>query len=171
MSAEARGRPRTPPIRVTSPPEGAAETRHWQRGQALIELALVLPLIFVFLLILVDFGIALDHREVIQHAVREGARRAAIGAEVASVQQYTVDESEGILGAANVTVCYIDLNGNGNPGNPGDDVRVSATYTYRFTAGGGEMLTIFGVPVPSIDMTPSADMRLEASVAGATACP
>ena len=156
---------------MTSKREGALGARRAERGQALIEMAFVLPLIFVFLLVLVDFGMALDHRQVIQHAVRDGARHAAVGADVAAVKQYTVDQSQGILGAADVSVCYVDMNGNGNPGNPGDDVRVSATYTYRFTTGGGEMLTVFGVPVPSIAMTPSADMRLEKSVGGAAACP
>lgn len=150
---------------------GAPALRHSERGQALIEMALVLPLIFVFILVLFDFGLALDRREVIQHAVREGARAAAVGATVAGVQDTTARQSDGALATSNITVCYVDMNGNGNPGDPGDNVRVSATYTYRFTAGGGEMLTFLGAPVPSIDMTPSADMRLEKSVAGAVGCP
>ena len=141
-----------------------------ERGQALIELALVLPLIFVFVLVLVDFGIALDRREVLQHAVREGARRAAVTDDPTSIIDTTVAQSQGVLDPGDVTVCYLDIDSNGRAGDPGDNVRVSATFTYAFTVGGGEMLTAWGVPVPSISMNPSADMRLENSVGSATAC-
>ncbi len=142
-----------------------------ERGQALIELALVLPLIFVFIMVIVDFGIALDRREVLQHAVREGARRGAVTADLTSITDVTVAQSQGILAPADITVCYIDMDGNGNAGDSGDNVKVSATFTYQFSAGGGEMLTAWGVPVPSITMTPWADMRLENSVGAGTPCP
>ena len=140
-------------------------------------MALVLPLIFVFILVMVDFGIALDRREVLQHAVREGARHAAVGADInltdaqklTAIKQRTVDQSQDVLILADVSVCYVDTNGDGRA-DSGEDVRVSANFTYRFTAGGGEMLTAFGVPVPSIAMNPSADMRLENSVGSAPLC-
>ena len=144
--------------------------RNGERGQALIEMALVLPLIFVFILVMVDFGIALDRREVLQHAVREGARHAAVAADINAIKQRTVDQSQGVLSLADVSVCYLDSNGDGRAGDPGDDVRVGASFTYRFTVGGGEMLTAFGVPVPTIAMNPSADMRLENSVGSAPLC-
>ena len=141
-----------------------------QLGQALIEMALVLPLIFVFILLLVDFGIAIDRREVLQHAVREGARRAAVTTDTTNIIDTTVDQSQGILAPADVSVCYVNTNGDGTVGNAGDGVRVSAIFTYEFTAGGGEMLSAWGVPVPSIDMTPHGQARLELSVPGATSC-
>ena len=47
-------------------------------GQTLIEFALIMPIVFLFLFVLVDFGIAMDRRLVLQHAVREGARYAAV---------------------------------------------------------------------------------------------
>ncbi len=143
-----------------------------ERGQALVELALVLPLIFVFILVIVDFGIALDRREVIQHGVREGARQGAVGATVAEITSHTENESAGVLEPANISVCYVDgPDANGESGNAGDSVRVSATFDYKFSVGGGEILTAWGVPVPTITMTPSAEARLETSVPGAAACP
>ena len=144
--------------------------RNRERGQALIEFALVLPLLFVFILVLVDFGIALDRREVLQHAVREGARRGAVAASISDIVDVTVEQSQGVLEPGDVSVCYVDSDANGRTGNSGDNVRVSASYTYTFTAGGGELLTAWGVPVPSIDMNPSADMRLENGVGEAPAC-
>lgn len=144
--------------------------RNGERGQALLELALVLPLIFVFILVLVDFGIALDRREVLQHAVREGARRGAVAASIAEVIDTTVAQSQGVLAPADVTVCYLDMDGNGSVGDVGDNVRVRAQFTYEFTAGGGELLSAWGVPVPTIPMTPWADMRLENGVGVAPPC-
>jgi hypothetical protein len=144
--------------------------RRREKGQALIELALVLPLILVFIMVIVDFGIALDRREVLQHAVREGARRAAVGASTTNITDYTVDQSQGTLAAGQIDVCYVDENSNNPLGYAGDGVRVSATHTYEFTIGGGEMLGMWDVPAPTIDMTPSAQARLEKAVPGAIEC-
>lgn len=147
--------------------------RRNERGQALIEMTLVLPLLLVFLLSLVDFGIAIDRRQVLQHAVRDGVRFGAVGHSVTDVKAHVVDQAIDLgsgFTAANVEVCYVDENGNGNPGNAGDSIRVTANYTYQFSVGGGELLDAFGAPVPSIGMNPSAKLRLETGVAGANAC-
>ena len=68
-------------------------------------------------------------------------------------------------------MCYEDENGNGDPGEIGDKVRVAVEYTYEFSAGGGELMTAFGVTPPSILMNPSAVAALQTKVDGATACP
>ncbi len=141
-----------------------------ERGQALIELAFILPIMFVFLLVLVDFGLALDRREVIQHAVREGARFGAVHPGTTDIITETVNQSEGVLNATEVSVCY-DTGPNGEAaGNVGSYVRVSADYTYGFTAGSGELLATLGIGAPSINMTPAAEGRLEQPVSGATSC-
>ena len=143
-----------------------------ERGQALIEFAFILPILLVFMLSLVDFGIALDRREVIQHAVREGARQASVGLSESDTIDVVVDQSQGTLEADDVTICY-DVGPTGAPaGFAGSDVRVSATYTYQFTLGSGELLSAIGIDPGafSIEMTPSAEARLETSIAGAAAC-
>lgn len=152
--------------RLKSVLERAATRSRRERGQALIELALVLPLIVVFILTLVDFGIAIDRREVLQHAVYEGSRRGIVGTTIDEIKTRTIAQSQGLLAAADITVCYIDSDGNGDV-NAGDDVRVAANYDYNFSVGGGEILTAFGVPVPSIALTPSADSRLANGPTGA----
>ena len=141
------------------------------RGQTLIEFALIAPLMIIFLFVIVDFGLALDRRSTVQHAVREGGRRGAVTDDIGSVIDRTVAQSQGLLEAGDVTVCYEDVGGNGNPGDPGDSVRVSATFTYNFTIAFAEIFNAFGASIPSgIVMTPSADMRLENSVGGAPPC-
>jgi hypothetical protein len=121
-------------------------------------------MILVFLLVIVDFGFAFDRREVIQHAVREGARRAAVGNDVDAVTSHTIEQSGGIL--TNIRVCYFDENGNSNAGNAGDSVQVSGEYTYEFMIGSGAFLS---GAIPGINMTPSSKARLEKSVLGANA--
>ncbi|MCH8051542.1 MAG: pilus assembly protein [Chloroflexi bacterium] len=143
-----------------------------ERGQALIEFALLLPILLVFMLTVLDFGLALDNREVIQHAVREGARQAAVGLDEADVIDVVVSQSQGVLEADDVTICYVDGPTGAPAGFAGSDVRVSATFLYRFTLGSGELLAAIGIDPDSlaIEMTPSGEARLETSNAGATVC-
>ncbi len=172
--------------RATKPSDGAdpvddgSRGRVWQRffatvrserGQALIEFAFVLPVLLVFMLTLLDFGLALDRREVIQHAVREGTRQAAIGLNEPGVIAVVVNQSQGVLEEDNIDICYVDGPGGALAGLAGSDVRVSATFTYQFTLGSGELLNAIGIGPLSIVMTPSAEARLETSNAGAMLCP
>lgn len=139
-------------------------------GQALLEFAFVFPILLVFLLMLVDFGIALDRREVIQHAVREAARRGAVGAPEDEIVDQAVNQSQGIFSDADIDVCYVEGPG-GSPeaGRAGSYVRVSGEFTYEFVIG-RDLLSFFGVSTPGLEMTPSAESRLESSVTGAVAC-
>ena len=141
------------------------------RGQTLIEFAFVLPVILVFFFSLVDFGIAIDKRIVMQHGVREGARFAAVHTVENDIKQRTVDQSQGIVELADVDVCYVDgTDANTTVGDAGDSVRVQSNFTWTFPIM-TEMLGAFGVPALSVDMTPHASARLERSVSGAVACP
>lgn len=150
-----------------------------QGGQALIEFALVAPLALVFLLAIVDFGIALDRRIVLDHAVREGARYAAVGGQALTtgvgategeIKAYTADQSQDIVdgtGAAGsdnyIDVCYEDSNGNGMPGDVGDNVRLGIHYRHDFVTG---FTAFFNMSLASIDMDPSASARVERAVEG-----
>ncbi len=142
-----------------------------ERGQALIEFAFVFPVLLVFLLALTDFGIALDRREVIQHAAREGTRKGAVGWTVSEIEDEVVNQSQGVLSAGDIEVCYVDVDANGSALEAGDNVRVSIDFTYEFSVGAGELLNAIGAGVPSIHMTPSAESRLEAAVGAGTECP
>ena len=140
-----------------------------EKGQALVEFAFIGPLILFFILIVVDFGIAMDRRELVQHAVREGARRAAVADALTDIKDSTHNQSAGTLDQGNVNVCFVDRNGDAIP-DAGDMVRVTGDYTYKFSVGGGEVLAGFGIGPPSIDMSPSAEERLEKPGLVAPAC-
>ena len=140
-----------------------------ERGQALLEFAFLLPILLVFLLSLVDFGIALDRREVIQHAVREGARQGSVGLSEPEIIDVVVAQSQDVLTAADVTVCYAPDAG-APAGFAGSAVRVSATLTYTFSMGSAELLGALGAGPISVDMTPSGEARMETSLTGVTPC-
>jgi hypothetical protein len=143
-----------------------------ERGQALIEFAFIAPFLLVLLLAILDFGIALDRREVIQHAVREGARQGAVGASETEVEDITSDQSQGVLDPADIEVCYVDGDGGSpNAGSAGSNVRVTADFTYNLFLG-SELLGFFGMDPDdfAIQMTPDAEARMETSLAGVTEC-
>lgn len=51
---------------------------HAERGQALVELALVLPFVVLLLLGVLEFGLLLDAYLAVSHAAREGARLGVV---------------------------------------------------------------------------------------------
>ncbi len=143
-----------------------------QRGQTLLEFALVAPLLLFFILALVDFGIAIDRRLVLDHAVREGVRFASVGgdalngnpANVTAVREYMEGRSQGMvdpdanLGENGYTeVCY----------DADDGVRVDITYTHDFVTG---FTSIFDVGIANIPMNADATARVEQSVPGIPPC-
>jgi Flp pilus assembly protein TadG len=133
----------------------APRGRAGETGQALIEAVFVIPFILVLILVILDFGIALDRREVMVHAVREGARAAANGDSVALVKAAAVDQSEGNLAPPDVSVCYGDENNNGL-GDVNESVRVTVDHTYNMLTGG---ISWIGVN-PHLDISPTAEAPL-----------
>ncbi len=159
-----------PPVARPAPMEPASPFGS-ERAQTLIGFAFVLPLILVFFFSIVDFGIAIDRRIILQHGVREGTRFAAVHSIELDIKQRVVDQSQGIIDLDDVVVCYLDgTDSNSSVGDPGDYVRVQSNFTWTFPIM-TEMLGAFGVPALSIDMTPQGSARLERSVSGAVACP
>jgi hypothetical protein len=140
-----------------------------ERGQAIIELVLVVPLIMVLILVVLDVAIVVDRRGSVDHAVREGTRAAAAGDLAAQAAQRAIDESDGLLQPGDVSVCYEDIDGNGAAGDIGDNVRVTVSHTYEFVLG-GELLDFWGITRPSITLEPTGQERLEHAVQGASSC-
>lgn len=77
------------PVRPAEPRNSRRyPSRHGgQRGQATVELALLLPLIAILLLLLVQAGLIVRDQLIITHAAREAARAAAVdpGADVGAI--------------------------------------------------------------------------------------
>jgi Flp pilus assembly protein TadG len=142
-----------------------------QRGQSLLEFALIAPFVLFLLLALVDFGIAIDRRIVLDHAVREGARYASVGGQAlsgtpaakADVVSYTNAQGQAI--PTSVDVCYRNDNGNSLHGDMGDEIQVTANYQYHFVTG---FWAAVGLPaMPPIVMNASATARVESPLTDA----
>jgi len=128
-----------------------------QRGQALVEFALILPLLLIVLFIIVDFGVGLTRWVAITNAAREGARLGAVGADVGEIRQKAIDTSDGILSDGDIEVGFFDADGSGGI-DPGDSVVVDVHYDYNLITPLGRFLTVTFDP---LTLSACSDMRLE----------
>jgi hypothetical protein len=140
-------------------------------GQNLIEFALLMPIVLVFIGAIVIFGLAFNARASVQQAMREGARQAAVGASLSEVQSLSQGNAEEWIDSASwVHWCHPLNSATSTRGRVGDPVQV-----YVFTSGAkGVPFTIVpsngvfaavGVGSLSVRLNPVATARLEKSVA------
>lgn len=115
------------------------------RGQAVIEFAMVLPLLLIVGFIITEFGRALWVKNVLTQAAREGARKAVInevggGNSTADLKAVTVGENflyengmrnSGDANMAEVTAVFEDTDNNGID----DALRVKVTKMFSFVPG------------------------------------
>ena len=111
------------------------------RGQATVELALVLPVLLLFLLALVQTSLVARDQLLVQDAARAAAREASVGADDGRVTDAArrtlagvvveVRRSGGIGGPVQVTVRYVDHTNLPLVGPLFPDVVLHATSTMR----------------------------------------
>jgi Flp pilus assembly protein TadG len=138
-----------------------------QRGQALIETALTLPIVLVLSISIFEFGRALQVWQLLTNAAREGARVAVLpGADPTAVKQRVVDYmvAGGLKGPA---LNQIALQSNAQiimSGNPVSASQITISYPFSFMLLNPVMqLVVRGSTVGKpITMTASALMRNEA---------
>ena len=135
-----------------------------EEGTALVEFALILPILALLLFAMLDFGKAFNYWIDETHLANEGARWAVVNRNPGggSLQQYLVDQATtaelrngGTASVANpAEVCISFPSGTSNVGDP-VLVTVSATYNW---------LPIISnrIGVAQTTITGSSHMRLEA---------
>jgi len=124
-------------------------------GEALVEMALVLPILIVLSMGMLDFGRAFHAKSLLDQAAREGARMAVIPkTNVADVllRVDTVLRSGGITTAPPATVSPVDPATN--------MLTVTVTYTFQFVTPGVFQLVGAGFG-NTIVMTAQSSMRFE----------
>jgi len=136
-----------------------------------VEFALLAPFMVIILAGIIDFGMSLNHRITVQHAVREGARYAAVQSDCGLIQQRVFERAgevfENCENGQCVTVTY-----SNNPAQAGDSVEVTAPFHWEFPLIGREF-TIAGYHIAGpvgISVSVSASARLEMAVASAGGC-
>ena len=132
-----------------------------ESGVALVEFALVLPLLLVLILGIFDFGRAFNYWNDSQQMANEGARWAVVdrrpggGSSLQSDIQQQASSAELRNGSSSVSskakVCVSFPNGAPTVGDP---VKVSVTATYNW-------LPFLGIGATSSTITSTATMRLE----------
>ncbi len=164
------------PAHTGTPPflERAMSKKDRQRGQAIVEFAILTPAIFLFIFIIVDMGIGLSHYVVLTNAAREGARYAAAGAPsdsgcsqasvVDRVRCKTLAHAQNLISdPQKIDVAFIDRNSNGQV-DPGDSVVIRIHYSYKLITALGLSNRIGWLRWPGIQpltMNSCEDMRLE----------
>ena len=147
-------------------------TQQGERGQAVLEFALILPLFLIVLFLIVDFSIGFGRWIVITNSTREAARFAAVQqgpalTVITDVKQRAVDTSNGVLSAGDVEVAFIDgPDTNFTAGDRGDSVVVGASFDHSLLTPLGFFT---GIVWDTITISACTDMRQEAAVSGAVA--
>jgi Flp pilus assembly protein TadG len=134
---------------------------HGERGASAVELALIFPLVSLFLFGIIEFGVAFLQVQSIRTGVREGGRAAAVGSLVSTTQQKTVDGSVGSIPPGQVGNVQVSSSQGGRctPQNIGSDVTVS--YNTANLPGGGILIRIPLVTDMVLTPVVSASFRCE----------
>jgi len=101
--------------------------RKRERGQSMVEFALVLPLMLLVLMGMVDFSRMLGVYLTLQNATREGARLAVTGATDSAIAA-RVDAMAPTLTASSLTVTVTPAQGSRTSGS---DVTIASRYPYK----------------------------------------
>jgi Flp pilus assembly protein TadG len=149
---------------------------HNESGAALVEFALVLPMLLLLLFGLLDFGKAFNYWLDETHLANTAARWAAVNTNPGSgsLQSYTLSQadtaelraggSSTVPSPASVCITFPVNSATGTSGQVGDPVRVQVSVRYNWLPFIGSKLT-----TSFVQLTGSATMRLEAVPSNYTA--
>ena len=136
-----------------------------ERGAALVEAAVTIPLLLLIAVAIFDFGRAYQTWEVLTNAAREGARYSVTpGATVANAQTIVRDYMRnGALPAADIATAGVTVN-QAVVLPSGSASQVTITYPFRFIVlqPVARLVTSGTTPNGSLTMTTTATMRNEA---------
>lgn len=121
-----------------------------ERGQALVEAALVLPVLLVMLMAVLSFGLMFTAQLIITNASREGARLGTLGKTKTDIET-TISN---YMSNAKLTAESASIAVTGAGGASGTDVTVTVTYPVQL------IIPVPGLPNP-VNVQSRAIMRIE----------
>ncbi len=132
--------------------------KNGEKGQALAEFALLIPIFLILLFAIVDFGMGFHSWITVTNSAREGARLGAVAATEEKIIKRVKDTSDLPNEDINMTVTVTNAQGQ-----PGDSVVVQVDYDYDLItplAGLVELVSgnNFGT---TLTFSSTAEMRLE----------
>jgi Flp pilus assembly protein TadG len=100
-----------------------------QRGQALVEFAIVLPILLLLVMGIAQFGMMFNSYLSLQNASRDGARAGAVGNSTTEIKNLILSTSPR-LQESNLTITVTPSDANRKPG---DTLTVKLSYDYKLT--------------------------------------
>lgn len=125
---------------------------HWknERGQALVEFAVVIPIFLMLLLGILQFGIVFNNYITLTDAARAGSRVAAVSRQDSCPECKAKTAVQDAAGGLDQSELGVDVD---STWQPGEQVTVIATYPYE--------INILGKVVASGDLTAEIKERVE----------
>lgn len=125
------------------PSSGRSERRR-DRGQAAVELALCLPLVFLLLLGVVQMAVVVRDQLAVELAARDAARAAAVSDDPVAAATAAAADAAGVVGPVSVSVS-----------SSGSVVTATVTYVERTD------LPLIGALIPDLTLRATAAMPVE----------
>jgi Flp pilus assembly protein TadG len=152
--------------------------RRGERGQAIVELALTLPMLLLIVMGIFDFGVMFQRYEIVTNAAREGARIGVLSgagysnadAQARAIQYMTVGgltgTTRGCGGAlapgtrcAAATTSTVTIAGS-SPAKTVSQVTVVVEYDHEYALV-GPMMGLFGSSLGTVRLRAVSTMRVE----------
>ena len=138
-----------------------ARRKNGEKGQALVEFALLVPIFLLLLFAIIDFGMGFYSWITVTNAAREGARLGVVMATSQQIEDRVYQTADLPNESTQMTVTVTNAADQG--GQPGDSVTVRVDYDYDLItplAGLVEFATgnTFG---RTLNLSSTAEMRLE----------
>lgn len=123
-----------------------------QRGQALVEFAIIIPMLLLIIMGIAEFGMMINSYLAIQNAAREGARAGIVGSSNTDIRNMIVSISPS-LKEKDLT---IDITPSETNRKSGQTLTVKLTYKYNPT-----VPIISGMLSKTVTLRAQTSMRIE----------
>lgn len=136
--------------RTARPKQRTLSRGRRSRGAALVEFALVAPLLLLLLLGILEFGVVMLHQLTLAQVAREGSRHASLGRSVAQIdqrihnmagalpnpQEMAIELTYSTDGGVTYPYALADAGGGGeNDAPPGSLIKVTVRCPHHFLTG------------------------------------
>ena len=138
-----------------------ARRKNGEKGQALVEFALLVPIFLLLLFAIIDFGMGFYSWITVTNAAREGARLGVVMATSQQIEDRVYQTADLPNESTQMTVTVINAADQG--GQPGDSVTVRVDYDYDLITPLAGIVSFFSGNVlgPTLTFSSTAEMRLE----------
>ena len=135
-----------------------ARRKNGEKGQALVEFTLLVPIFLLLLFAIVDFGMGFHAWITVTNSAREGARLGAVSAAQTDIVDRVYQTADLPNESTQMTVTVTNAQGQ-----PGESVVVAVDYDYDLITPLAGLIQFFSGNVigPPLTFSSTAEMRLE----------